>query len=278
MVGMRFVVSGLLFAGLLGAAEMLLPVSGLEALKANPKLVLLHVGMKADYDAGHIPGARLVTMAELANTGKLRLEMPDEADLKARLMKLGITNGVPVVVYAGNESIQSATRVWFTLAYAGLEPSLLNGGLAAWKAKGLGTETAAASFAPASDLTLKLHKDWIVDAEWVNGHLKDPKVAIVDARLPEFYSGQQANGMPRAGHLPGAKNVPFSSLVTAEKALLPKAELAGKIGDGKTVVTYCHIGMQATVAFFAAKLTGQDAKLYDGSFEDWSARKELPIE
>lgn len=275
---MRLPFAALACCSFLGASDLLISVPALDALRPDPKLILLHVGSTADFESGHIPGARLVTLADISNNGKLRLEMPDEADLKARLLRLGITNGTPLVVYAGNESIQSATRVWFTLAYAGLEPSLLNGGLAAWKAKGLPTETAATPFAPASALTLNLRHDWIVDAEWVNRHLKDPKVEIIDARLPEFYSGQQANGMPRAGHLPGARNLPFSSLVTPDKSLLPTLELASKIGSGKTVVTYCHIGMQATVAFFAARLAGQNAKLYDGSFEDWSARKELPIE
>lgn len=270
---------GVLAMSGLAAGPMLVTTKDVAARQGDGKTVVLHVGTKMDYEAGHVPGARLVTLADISLNGKLRLEMPEEADLRERLLKLGLGDGARVVVYAANDSIQSATRVWFTVAYAGLEAQLMDGGLAAWKAAGMEVETKPAEFAAARSLTLRPHRDWIVDAKWVEGHLKDPAVRVVDARLPEFYRGENANGMPRAGHIPGAVNVPFSTLVGGSKKFLEQKELAGRLGSsGQNVVAYCHIGMQATVVFFAARLAGLDARLYDGSFEDWSSRASLPVE
>ena len=84
--------------------------------------------------------------------------------------------------------------------------------------------------------------------------------------------------MPRAGRIPGAVNVPYPSLLTKDRKLLPEAELKAKLGaPAKELVTYCHIGQQATVAYFTARYLGLKPKLYDGSFQDWSSRPDLPV-
>ena len=131
-------------------------------------------------------------------------------------------------------------------------------------------------------ITPRPHPELIVDAAWVAANLNKPKIAIVDARAPEFYSGASAGRMPRAGHIPGAVNIPFSTLGDAankmqESATLKKIFSEAGIKQGDQVVSYCHIGQQATVVYFAAKYLGYDARLYDGSFEDWSRRSELPV-
>jgi thiosulfate/3-mercaptopyruvate sulfurtransferase len=265
-------------APLLAADSLLL--SPLEAQKeiASGKALLLHVGAKADYEAGHIAGARFVTLADISTSSPLRLQMPDDAALTEMLLKLGVENGRKVIVYAGNDSVQSATRVWFTLDYAGLEARLINGGLAAWKKAGLPIDTAPAPAARGNALKIRPRREMLADATYIQAHLTDKSVAILDARLEEFYSGKTNNQMPRQGHITGAQSVPFPSLLNANKEFLPTTELKAKIGDAKTVVTYCHIGMQATVAYFAARLAGKDdVKLYDGSFEEWSAKPELPV-
>ena len=90
--------------------------------------------------------------------------------------------------------------------------------------------------------------------------------------------------MPRGGHIPKAKNIPFSSLVeegnnrfksaTALRELFSQAD----VKTGSSVATYCHIGQQASLLYFVARYLGYDAHVYDGSFEDWSSRSELPVE
>ena len=266
------------------AQDPLISVDTLATQLKDPNLVILHVGSPTDYAAGHIPGARLVTLADISVTGAmasgertLRLEMPPTDKLQAALLKLGIVNASKVVIYAANDSVQSATRVWFTFDYVSLPASLLDGGLAAWKAKEFKTSTEPTGFAAATALKLTPRPEQIVDAAWLNAHRTDPGLVILDARLPEFYTGENSGQMPRAGHIAGAWNLPFPNLLTPSKQFIPLKQLAEHLGNGSTIVTYCHIGQQATVLYFAARLTGKNVKLYDGSFQDWSSRPDLPV-
>ena len=266
------------------AQDALIPVDTLATQLKDPNLVILHVGNQQDFAAGHLPGARLVTLADISVTGlmangerTLRLEMPPIDILHAALLKLGIANTSKVVIYAANDSVQSATRVWFTFDYVSLPASLLDGGLAAWKAKELTVSAEPTSFAASTALKLTPRPELIVDAAWLNAHRTDAGLVILDARLPEFYTGENSGQMPRAGHIAGAWNLPFPNLLTPAKQFIPRKQLAEHLGNGSTLVTYCHIGQQATVLYFAARLTGKNVKLYDGSFQDWSSRPDLPV-
>lgn len=265
-------------ASLFGATELLVGPDALREELKDPKLVLLHVGTSEDYDRGHIPGARLVVLTELAPVvGGLRLQLLPPETLRTKLMELGVGNDSKVVVYAGNDSIQSATRVWFTFEYLSREARFLNGGIGAWKKRGFELSTEKTVVSAARELTIKPRPELVADALWMNAHLKDERVAIVDARLPEFYTGANAGNMPRAGRIPGARNVPFPSLLNADREFLPVSELQAKLPE-KEIAAYCHIGMQATVVYFSARLAGRTVKLYDGSFEEWSKLSDLPVE
>jgi thiosulfate/3-mercaptopyruvate sulfurtransferase len=272
---------------------MVVSTSWLAQHGKDANLVLLHLGVKADYDAGHIPGARFLTLNEIAVTDStgadgLTLQMPAADDLRARLEKIGISDGSRVVVSYGKDRIAGATRVLLTLDYAGLgrQASLLDGGQEAWVREGRPL-TADVPAAPAGRLSpLSVRPAAIVDAAFVSGRLHTPGTVVIDARTPAFYSGAQTGGSAerphRAGHITGAKNVPYTDTLT-EQGLLKSPEALGAmfnaagVKPGDTIVTYCHIGQQATAVAFAARTLGFTVLLYDGSFEDWSRRTELPV-
>ncbi|HVD04849.1 MAG TPA: sulfurtransferase [Gemmatimonadaceae bacterium] len=254
----------------------------------DSNLVLLHVGDRPEYDAGHIPGARYVTQGDISisshdHDNGLMLEMPSADSLKVLLEKLGISNGSRVVVYYGNDWVSPSTRVMFTLANAGLaeRSSLLDGGMQQWIASGHAVTKEVPELRVGSLSPLRL-QNLVVDVKWVQQHLRTKGYAIVDGRSASFYDGVEATG-PRKGHIPGARSIPFTEVADDKNRIKSVEELralfdrAG-VQPRDTVIGYCHIGQQATAMLFAARILGHPVRLYDGSMQEWSRRTDLPIE
>lgn len=295
---------GALLAGPAAAAgeraRMLVDVAWLAAHQGDADLVLLHVGDPEEYAKAHLPGARLVSQREVAAPGatpgaqpppgstELALQMADPETLRRQLEAIGISDDSRVVVYFGNDWVSPATRILFTLDYAGLgaRASLLDGGQPAW-VRGGHAVTAEVPAPRSGKLKPFVPRATVVDAQFVNEHRAAKGYAVIDARDRVFYDGTEIPGRQgekqRAGHIAGAKSVPFSSTTSDDLLLLSEAELAALfrnagVAPGDVVVGYCHIGQQATAMIFAARTLGYDARLYDGSFEDWSRRTEYPVE
>ena len=280
-------VSRAALGGALPAAEQLLvDAAWLAEHIDDPNLVLLHVGDRQEYDREHIPGARFVSQTDLAlprEDGALYLELPDAEVLRTTLEGLGISDGSRIVVYYGNDWVSPATRVVFSLDWAGLgeRTSLLNGGMRAWK-RAKGKVTAEPPALRRGRLSPLRTRPIVVDAAWVRANAARPGHRLVDARAPIFYDGPPHSDQ-RAGHIPGARNVPFTEV--ADDSLLWRSEgelralfAAAGVQPGDTVVAYCHIGQQATAVVLAARTLGHPVRLYDGSFQDWSRRTDLPVE
>ncbi|PWT88056.1 MAG: hypothetical protein C5B55_13730 [Blastocatellia bacterium] len=252
----------------------------------DDSLVLLQVGEKDEYTAAHIPRAQLISLADISTPrGQgLTLELPPVDLLKSTFEKLGVSDKSRIIVYFGKDWVTPTARVFMSLDYLGMgsQTSMLDGGLPAWRAANGAVTTEIVQPKPGT-FTPHVRKDIVVDAAWVSANLNNPKVRIVDARAPQFYTGQEVGRMPRGGHIPNAKNIPFSSVVDDSnrfKSATTLAELfkAADVNPGTKVATYCHIGQQASLLYFVARYLGYEAHIYDGSFEDWSNRKELPVE
>ncbi len=250
-------------------------------------LVLLQVGDKKEYDAAHIQGAQYIQTSDISTPrGQgLILELPSVDQLKVTFEKLGVTDKSRIVVYFSKDWVTPTSRVYFTLDYLGLgdRASILDGGLPAWVAEKRAvttevTQPKAGAFTPHPNAKL------VVDAAWVSSNLNKAGVAILDARDAKFYTGESAGNMPRAGHIPSAKSIPFSTLVEDANNKFKNAETlralfnSAGVKPKDSIATYCHIGQQASLLYFVARYLGYDAHLYDGSFQDWSNRSELPVE
>jgi thiosulfate/3-mercaptopyruvate sulfurtransferase len=265
---------------------MLISTASLAARLNDPSLVLLHVGDENEYRASHLPGARFVTLDDVAESDRsgqgLTLEMPAPDALRDRLAALGISDASHVVIYFGNDRVTASTRIFLTLAHAGLgdRTRLLDGGMPQWIREGRPVTDVVPP--PRTGHLSPLHVTAnVVDADYVRTHIGRPGTSIVDARAAAFYDGVQAGrgrgGPQRAGHIVGAKSVPFDSPYDRDNRLLSNERLAALfatagVAPGDTVVGYCHIGQQATAMLFAARAIGHPILLYDGSFEDWSRR------
>ncbi len=271
---------------------MTVSTTWLAAHLDDPNLVLLHVGDPDEYAAAHIPGARYVSLDDIAlsdHSGKgLMLEVPAADELRDRLAALGVADDSQIVVYFGNDWVSPATRVLFTLDAAGLgaRSALLDGGMVAWVRDRHETTDAIADAPRRGALSPLKMRPIVVDAAFVRAHLNSAGHVLVDARSRAFYDGSETGashaGPHETGHIVGARSLPFSEVTREDLMLKSPQELRSMfdaigVKPGDTVIGYCHIGQQATAMLFAARLLGHPVLLYDGSFEDWSKRK-LPVE
>lgn len=274
-------------------SKILVSTSWLSDHINDKNLVLLQVGEKSEYDREHLPGARFVTLDDIADSnhdkpGALMLQVPAPDKLREKLAALGISDNSRIVVYYGNDWVTPSTRVIFTLDYAGLgnQSSLLDGGMQQWKRE---HRTVSSEVGPSvtGNLSPLKTRPIVVDADWVKSNIGKPGIAVVDGRAAAFYDGvQTGHGMHgvthKTGHIAGAHSVPYTEITDDNLIFKSPQELAAifaKAGvkPGDTVVGYCHIGQQATGMLFAARSLGHKVLLYDGSFEDWSAH-DYPVE
>jgi thiosulfate/3-mercaptopyruvate sulfurtransferase len=267
--------------------SMIVSTDWLSKHLRDDSLVLLQVGDRKEYDAAHIAGAEFIQLSDISTPrGKgLTLELPPVEELKTTFEKLGVTDKSRIVVYFSKDWVTPTARVYLTLDYLGFgdRTSILDGGLPAWQTEGRPV-TAEITPPKTGNFTPHPNTKLVVDATWVSSNLNKPGMAILDARNAKFYTGQDAGQMPRAGHIPSARNIPFSTLVEDGTNKFKSPEVlrtlftGAGVKAGDTIATYCHIGQQASLLYFVARYLGYNAHLYDGSFQDWSNRSELPVE
>lgn len=274
-------------------SEMIVSTGWLAAHLNDPKIVVLHVARtRAHYDEGHIPGARFVGWDEITAT---RDGVPNElapvADLQKLFERLGVGNDNRIVLYGDNFGL-SAARAFFTLDYLGhgRRAALLDGGLEKWKAErhAISTEVVQskmAPFTPRVRANAVTNLDVVRDLSWTATNVATPSAVLIDARPVDEYTGTKpGEGVPRGGHIPGAANVFWmQNLVSKENPMLrPAPELrrlyqqAG-VDDGRTIVSYCRTGGQASHTYFTLRFLGYDVVMYDGSFFEWSNTEGTPV-
>jgi thiosulfate/3-mercaptopyruvate sulfurtransferase len=270
------------------AEPLLVNVDWLAQQLKDPNVVVLHVGAGREFEGAHIPGAQAITEEDVAkphdmSKGELMLELPPPEQLRATFQSRGVSDDSHIIVYAGKNTVaQSATRIVLTLDYLGLgeRTSLLNGGIAAWERAGKPVARGKAE-ARQGRLAATPTKPVVVDADFVRTLAQQPKYKLVDARAPVYYKGIEAT-FGKAGHIPGAISIPFSSIVD-DMQLIDRDHVAAVfrdagIGADDPIVVYCHIGQQATLVALGARLLGHQVKLYDGAFQDWATANRGPVE
>lgn len=273
-----------------GRDNLLVSPAWLSGHLHDANLVLLHIGDDGEYKKEHIPGAQFLSLADISTPhnmtdGSLMLELPPLAQLQEAFETRGISSTSRIVVYFDKSNISTATRVIWTLNYIGLgeHTSLLDGGMPAWRAAGQPL-TADVKPPARAHLTPQLHPEILADARYIVDHLRQPEIALIDVRLARDYAGEETpRSMARRGHIPGAQNLPLEAMIDDQARLKDKSALealfqGAGVKPGQQVVSYCYIGQRATLTWFVARMLGHDAKMYDGSWDEWSKRMQLPVE
>lgn len=271
------------------SSQMLVSTEWLaEHLNDADVAVICVAGDPAFYLRGHIPGARLVRLDEItAARDGIPNQLPSVEQLKKAFESAGVSDLTRIVLY-GQRSGLLAARAYWTLDYlgAGSHAALLDGGLEKWQAEGrpLSLETPQSA---AGHISLQENPSVLVSLAELKTMLQrgSNSVTLLDARPAGEFSGAKiSEEAPKAGHLPGAKNLYWMrNLESAENPILRRdSELRATYQElgasgSKPVITYCRSGMQAAYDYFVAKYLGYNARMFSGSFLEWS-RKGLPVE
>lgn len=272
------------------AADVLVSTDWLEKHLNDPKVRIIEVSVNpGQFERGHIPGAvNFAWHTDLVDPVRRDIAAPD--DFQALLRKSGVSSDTTTILYGDNNNWFAAWGAWVFDVYGVENVKLLDGGRKKWEAEKRSLDTRAKTYS-AGNVTLKpanqALRAHLSDVVAVAEKRKD--VQLVDIRSPDEYSGKVFapagfNELAiRAGHVPGAVNVPWSQAVAEDGTFKSAEELKkiyAKVGiDGsKPVITYCRIGERSSHTWFAlSKILGYDVSNYDGSWTEYGNAVGVPV-
>ena len=257
---------------------------------AGVRLIEVDVDTTA-YDSGHVAGAVGWNWQSQLND-RVRRDIPDKKAFAQLLSEAGVTPKTTVVLYGDNNNWFAAFAFWLLQLYGHTAAKLMNGGRAKWVAEGRPLVTDKPRIVPTKyPVPKKINAPLRAKRLDVERALKTSKIALVDVRSPAEYVGDivappgMTETAQRPGHIPGARNIPWSQAVAQDGTFKPHDELlklykSAKVIDGKDqIIAYCRIGERSSHTWFALKylLGVKKVRNYDGSWTEWGNLVGAPI-
>lgn len=272
--------------GLLSTDEVQRRLGRVRLLDASWYLPAAQRDARAEYLAGHLPGAQFLDLDAASDPdAALPHMLPSPAHFARVVRALGVRAGDEVVVYDGSGANLSAARAWWMFRVFGHDAVwLLDGGSGRWRAEGRPLESGAVPVR-AGDFEARRRGGMVADLATVRAALERGVVQVVDVRATERFEGRvpEPRAGVRAGHMPGSRSLPYGELVDGEGRLLPDAQLrerlaAAGVRPDAPVVASCGSGVSACALVLALFALGrEEVRVYDGSWTEWGARPDMPV-
>ena len=261
------------------SVEPMVSTAWLQSHLTDPQVRVVFTGDRGVYDRAHVPGARFIDHMDTlgmqmagANMDHRILAIPELAKVLAA--KTGAADGTHVVLY-GDSPMQTG---WIYMAFAAIghegDVSMLDGGINLWRAEDRPVSTDVPP-AGSGALTVRPAPDVVVDAAYVRERLQSPFVKVLDVRTTMEWNN---------GHLPNATLILWQDLYADQRTLKFKSIdeirallVKAGVGPNQSVVTYCAVGMRASLMYWATRAAGIPARVYVGSWQDWQRDAGNPI-
>lgn len=281
--------------GISAARDLLVSQDWLAARLGDPSLRIFDCRFSFDdagwgrrqYLEGHVPGAQYLDWTRDISEprGELQYMLPSRDHVVRTMERLGVSDDSLIVAY-DDEGEHYSSRLWLVLRYYGHDVFLLDGGWTQWASEGRPVRRGEEPLPEHGNFSItEEHSELVADAEEVLRATRDPSSTILDVRRWSEFTGHEVRSR-RGGRVPGARWMLWQENLrwSGDRSFRPLPELRQRyeqagITPEQQVITYCHGAVRAAHTAFTLRLLGyEDVRVYDGSWEEWGSREDLPVE